>query len=91
MLVTYLDENDIYRFMDIDDEELSELLDEANSGNDYFIVEPIALKRWFQKPKLRYYLYARLSDGEFQCINIGNKMEAVKAYLYGYLNGIKRK
>ena len=91
VLVTYLDENNLYRFMDIQHEELQKLLDEANSGKDHFVVEPIRKKRWLRKPKIRYYLYGRLSAGEFQCINIGNTLEAVEAYLYGYLNGIKRK
>ena len=91
MLVTYLDENDTYRFMDIEHEELQELLDEANSGDDYFVVEPMRTRRLFRKPIIRYYLYGRLSKCEFQLINIGNTMEAVKAYLYGYLNGLKRK
>lgn len=91
MLVTYLDEYDTCRFIDIEHEELQELLDEANSGDDYFIVEPMRTRRLFRKPIIRYYLYGRLSECEFQLINIGNTMEAVKAYLYGYLNGLKRK
>lgn len=91
MLVTYLDKTIVYRFADIDDKELSELLSEANSANDHFVIEPIQKKRWLRKPEMRYYLYGRLSEGGFQCINIGNTLEAVKAYLYGHLNGIKRK